>query len=318
MTSPQESFAFIFNNLEPAFSEELEIIPQHIFRKARAEEVEKIKEIIVQIGPLFIPEKSLPYEVKWEKSVNGNSYLASILPEKDWRYYVIVFQGTNSEIQELGYASSLIKNHLDFGLIFINFTPPIGLGTYVSPDVQNTFNYYCDYLNPLNMKPSCITKEELCSIEMYYNSIKALSHDGYLYKAIENLGTLKNIPRKSDLLILGYFAIIESIITHEPRSKETLDSINHQFTNKLTLLRKRFTRPLDYSQYFQEGKEATIWKKLYDYRSCLAHGDNPDFSKIFTILKDKLSVFSFIHETLKLTIIAALKEPDLISDLRNC
>lgn len=318
MTSPQESFAFIFNNLEPAFSEELEIIPQHIFRKAKAEEVTKIKEIIIQIGPLFISEKCLPYEVKWEKKVNGNSYSASILPDKDWRYHVIAFEGTNKEMCELAHASSLIKNHLDFGLTFTNWITPDGTGALCSDNVQNTLNYYCNYLNPLNRKPSRITKEELYSIKMYYDSIKALPRDSYLYKAIENLDTLKTIPHKSELLILGYFTIIESIITHKSKGAEDL-SQRHQFANKLILLRKRFVRQLNISQYFQEGKEETIWKRLYDYRSCLAHGSNPDFSSNdFKILKDKQSVFSFIHETLKLTIITALQELELVTDLRDC
>jgi hypothetical protein len=45
---------------------------------------------------------------------------------------------------------------------------------------------------------------------------------------------------------------------------------------------------MDFS-IFGEVSAETIWGKMYDYRSSLAHGNEPDFNKNLKILKDRRS-----------------------------
>jgi hypothetical protein len=70
---------------------------------------------------------------------------------------------------------------------------------------------------------------------------------------------------------LGLFAVIESLITHNPHGD--YDSLTHQVSTKIPLLERMFRKPLDYQSVDSSGtSSAKIWKKLYGYRSALAHG----------------------------------------------
>ena len=60
------------------------------------------------------------------------------------------------------------------------------------------------------------------------------------------------------------------LVTHD--TKDDFDSLNHQISTKMTLLSKRYQRQLDYSGHFGANNHEQIWKKLYGYRSALAHG----------------------------------------------
>ena len=59
-------------------------------------------------------------------------------------------------------------------------------------------------------------------------------------------------------------------------------------------------------------------KKLYGYRSALAHGTPADFKTKFQILKDPATVLNFLKEATKLTLLFAMKEPEFLADLKKC
>jgi hypothetical protein len=130
--------------------------------------------------------------------------------------------------------------------------------------------------------------------------------------AVQNFSSLRDISNGSDLVIVGLFAIIESLITHAPRSSESLDSINHQITNKIILLRKRFSRDVLPKAYFMDATEDKIWKKLYSYRSAVAHGTPVNFDGDHQILKDRITVIKFLQDNIKELIILGLKEPEFL------
>ncbi len=74
------------------------------------------------------------------------------------------------------------------------------------------------------------------------------------------------------------FSIVESLVTHQPKSSDSGESLTHQIATKLPLLQKRFQRSLDHTQYFPDLREHDLWKRLYNYRSALAHGEECGFS----------------------------------------
>jgi hypothetical protein len=137
-------------------------------------------------------------------------------------------------------------------------------------------------------------------------------------KALNNFSQLKSLPRQSQLVTLGYFSIIEALVTHKPRLNESLDSLNHQVSTKMVLLSKRFQRHLDYDFHFGQIEKEKVWKQLYGYRSALAHGIHADFDSEFKNLKDLKNVLGFLKETVKLTLLLALKEPEFLADLKKC
>ena len=117
--------------------------------------------------------------------------------------------------------------------------------------------------------------------------------------------------------IIGLFSIIESLITHSTKQNVD-DSLNHQIKTKIPLLSKKFQRTLNYEKYFSPANEETIWGKLYDFRSKIVHEGNENIEKDNSVLKSLNSVTDFLKETVKLLILFALKEPQLLTDLKKC
>jgi hypothetical protein len=70
--------------------------------------------------------------------------------------------------------------------------------------------------------------------------------------------------------------------------------------------------------YFDEVSPDNLWKKLYGFRSSIAHGQRPGFSGDYAVLKDIEAVVGFLDEVCKRLLIYSLMEPDLINDLRAC
>jgi len=107
------------------------------------------------------------------------------------------------------------------------------------------------------------------------------------------------------------------LLTHQPKKTDTIDSITRQVKQKVLLLDNRWEPRIDYSA-FAECKPDKIWSKMYDYRSCLAHGANPDFKKDLHQLGDPDRPLKLLKQTVKSVLRQAVIEPQLILDLRNC
>jgi Apea-like HEPN len=140
----------------------------------------------------------------------------------------------------------------------------------------------------------------------------------FISQAIDILYDLDTIPERHTLYTLGLFTVIEALITHKPKP-ESGDSLIHQITSKIPLLDRRFfDTPLDYSPFGQNTKPDTVWRKLYNYRSHLAHGNSAKFEEGLQILKDSETVLSFLRNAAKTLIRSALHEPQLYKDLKEC
>lgn len=57
---------------------------------------------------------------------------------------------------------------------------------------------------------------------------------------------------------------------------------------------------------------------MYECRSLIAHGGKPDFSKGLRLLGTYDRALYLVKETTKAVIVQALREPQLLVDLRNC
>jgi hypothetical protein len=133
----------------------------------------------------------------------------------------------------------------------------------------------------------------------------------------EQLLELDALPYDSPLLFLGYFAILESLLTHQPRPTDTIDSITRQVKRKIVLLDNRWQPRIDYSPLPKSTPER-VWSVMYSYRSCLAHGGDPDFKKDLQLLVDSDSALRILRQTVRAVLRQALVEPQLILDLRSC
>jgi hypothetical protein len=133
---------------------------------------------------------------------------------------------------------------------------------------------------------------------------------------VELLLELRDLPRFSPLQILGYFAILESVLTHQPNPDDRYESITRQITQKLALLNRRWQPALDYSPFGVASHEK-IWKKMYAYRSSIAHGRRPDFKSELALLKNEDAANALIRDAVKKAICQAYVEPRLVGDLHN-
>ena len=319
--NPRSGIAFVVSHIDVDGKLPMQIIENHIFRAASDTEIALIDQLLAQALPggssgLWVNYKALVREERYE---GRTSYHLEDLPRDKWKYWVVAFEGTNHKVHELELACRLLNPDIEFGFQVY----------YQSPNQQGDNAGYS--MIPLHLvekyswpqatwkNAKNITTDELSNIGSYHQAISGLPEQhGFIKHALTNFSAIRRVPFYSELLVVGYFSIIESLITHAPRLTETLDSINHQIRNKMILLRRHYSRDIPYATYFLDAKEDAIWKKLYGYRSCLAHGNVADFKKEFQILKDHGSVATFLKENIKELILVALKEPTFISDLRNC
>ncbi len=323
----KSGFAFVLSHIDVKCDGPIEIIPDHYFRKARQQEiteiVQKLNDFDISYEKILgLPVPSgIPYDSIVTEIRRGNSrqYKRGKLPPEKWKYWVVAFEGTNAKIHDLQYAANLIKNDLIFSFI-IMYTEKQQKGKPVGwIGMQTHLREYYSSSDAVNSNAIEMEEKEIKKIGDIYDLYKKLSPEyQYIDHSVKNFNSLKRIPKESELLTIGYFSIIEALITHAPRLNESLDSISHQIKNKLILLRKRFERKIEYNSYFLDTKEETIWSLLYNYRSCIAHGGIPDFKRKFQVLKGKEVVLDFLRENIKCLILYSLKEPELMTDLKNC
>ncbi len=323
----KSGFIFVLTHIDVKCDDPIEIIPDHYFRKARSQEITEIKKLLDDFNISYTKTLGLlapcgiPYDSTVKEIRRGNScqYEREKLPPERWKYWVVAYEGIGGKFRDLQYAANLIKNDLDFAfLVMYSEKEQKGKPTGWMAMPTHLREYYSSS-DAVNSNAIEVKENEIRKIGEIYDLYKTLATEyQYIDHSVKNFNSLKRIPKESELLTIGYFSIIEALITHAPRLNESLDSISHQIRNKLILLRKRFERKIEYSSYFLDTKEKTIWGLLYSYRSCIAHGGIPDFRNKFQVLKSKEVVLDFLRENIKCLILCSLKEPELMTDLKNC
>ncbi|MGA8332438.1 MAG: hypothetical protein WB777_24610 [Mycobacterium sp.] len=136
-----------------------------------------------------------------------------------------------------------------------------------------------------------------------------------------------DLPEHSTQKFLAYFGIIESLLTHAPKPNDLVDSLTRQLTRNIVLLNNRLPdhRKLQLDT-FGGVKPENVVKKLYAYRSAAAHGgDTRDDVGWFEQNRPpssletnpmKLEIHLFARGMAKRLLIAAMREPQLVQDLK--
>jgi len=315
-------FAFLLNLSGLPRSNALEIIPGRILRRGNKEEIKFIKEWIKsQFGERFGGDL---WENRWPKSGSGK-YVKQ--PAKEWRYYIIEFSGDNKELEHLETALTISSCGLEIGFTLSQATLdkkvyPVCL--YSPPRLFQSLSALSRATSPPHGFANTLTKKDAEQVSMIYRKLEAHDHSIFdLHKTFKLVFELKDLPLFSPLQILGYFAILDSILTHPPAPDDRYDSINRQLKQKLALLNKRWQPPLDYANFqvqknSKKSPHETIWSAMYSYRSAIAHGKVPNFKSDFPVLGSEKNANVLIRDTVKKTICQALIEPQLLADLHNC
>jgi len=332
------SFAFVLNPLEIKDSKSpIEIIPNYFFQKADSNQINVLKQTWSKLPGNFFWLNSYEYDYGVVSRPNQKSIK---LAPQDWKYWILAHNGYISVNKKretfsiLECALLLLQNDLEIGPLFFSQS-----GNNYQWNPRSFYNYFLDY--PAGGRPATqITHGEIQEIGTSHTSIsdffkkmhtitvyptgKKISdindyyHENFQHieLAIRYFVDLKALPRYSGLTIIGLFSIIESLITHKPKQNAE-DSLNHQIKTKIPLLGKKFQRTLDYKKYFAFADEKKLWGNLYDFRSKIVHDGNENIGNIKE-LKSLENVTDFLKETVKLLILFALKEPQFLTDLKEC
>lgn len=135
-------------------------------------------------------------------------------------------------------------------------------------------------------------------------------------QAFQRRNELQGVPRTSRLRQLGYFIVIEALLTHAPAAGDPADSLGRQLQLKLPLLSNRMTHPIPFDE-LSSAPPTTLIKKLYEYRSAIAHGTEPDFNKNLRVLGSPERVGNFLDVTTRRLLRHAALEPRLVADLKG-
>lgn len=304
----QESFAFVMNVWHLREADNYALAPGLQLRRATADEIAVIREIITKlatppmIDPLIFWERKLPY--------HGSIY--ERLPEPEWRYYVIALK--EGSLGEFDAVFDIAPVEVEIGFT-VRYTTDRGRCAIHNPG--RLFHV----LDDASHRESFFVDISAADIELYTAlNAQLQQHDHLLVdvkRLLIQLSQLKGLPHTSPLRFLGYFAILESLLTHAPKPLDPYESITRQVKKKVALLDHRWQRTIDYSSFGGAPPE-TIWTKMYDYRSLLAHGGVPEFTGNLTMLRSHQGALKLIKETVKAVIRQALAEPQLLIDLREC
>lgn len=316
----QSGLAFVASHLQVEGRLPIEVLPGYQFRAASDAEVQEIRRYL----RAAIPPDTLtwvPYEgtVKEERQGNRTTFHVEAVPREKWKYWVLAFEATNMWMHELEQLAQLLPVTFDVG--FVLFYSEQSQGGTISGRTSMPLHVVERYSAPqrAHTNAELVTSDEIASIGNLYRALKGLSNEyQFIDRALRTFSDLRRVSDSSDLIIVGLFSIVESLITHAPRLSETLDSINHQITNKIILLRKKYSRPILPSQYFLYAAESNIWKKLYGFRSAVAHGAAVSFDADYEVLKNRDAVIAFVRDNVKELLRVALVEPAFIFDLRRC
>lgn len=306
----QGCWAFVLNQIHIEEELPFSFAENCSIQIANADQIQKIKQMLAEKvggGGMCLPTQF--YECDAVRDGTSTSLLP--LTEKEWRYYVVSTGDNGGTNHNLHMASNISAAPLEISAL--KFYLKAGYG-WRSGVLQSYFEQF-----PVPVKR--VGKDELLDIAKVYQSYISFDKDMYpeVPRAMSMFDSLSFLNRNSIFHVLGLFAIIEMLITHNPKLEDRGDSITHQMQSKIPLLARRFQKKLDYGLFFQDGLEKKVWSALYKYRSAMAHGGVPDFaSGDLRILKDARNADSFLREVVKGLLRHSLQEPQLYQDLRNC
>lgn len=318
---PNSGFSFIATHISPDVAP-FEFLPGVVLRRATRAEVVTIKSRLFT-GSSGLTGWSWPaYDsiiTSKKGEIEGVAYSYEELSERDWNYWVLAFEGNNAVIAPVERVCALLEVDLDFAttILFKGASQQDGVMAFLSSPLHVT-HLYDGPLEHLTLPAKFHAKTLTAVADIIERERTATGRYEFIQYAFNTFLSTKVLKGHDGLKCIGYFSVLEALMTHQPRSNETLDSIGHQLRNKAVLLEKKFSRRLKASEYFEALDDLKVWKKLYDYRSCVAHGTAVDFSHKFAVLKNAKAINGFLKEFTKELILLSFSEAEFVADLREC
>lgn len=313
-SEPPENYAFVMNVSRLVGATSFTLDTGHELRRANSQEISAIRDTVepyLKFG--FGP---LPWEMQVRDGVPSGR-----LAEQHWRYHVISFRGNNQILAQIEEACSLAPLEIKIGFVIFHSFGDMHVNPGKYGYMMHSGRLFQMLDGPiLNFPFSEVSASDIADIRTLHNQLVRHDHSVVdVRRFVHQLYQLEAVPTSSPLRFLGYFATLEELLTHLPKPTDPYESMTRQIKKKVMLVDHRCNPRIDYSAFAETGaKVETIWTKMYDYRSCLAHGSTPDFGKELRLLGNHDRALSLIKETVKAVLRQALIEPRLIADLKDC
>ncbi len=297
-----------------------EIAPGITFDRATADEINRFKKLFPNVlGTSTMRSVFEVYECvrTIEQIPNGGQKLfLENLPPEQWRYYVVRSDDNGGKNIDLTQVSLVTEASLDIGSIYLHeyahgWVPYALVNLYSMSNLKETVT-----VNEANLRELGDVYKSKLAIAGSYDQAGPFPE---IKRAFEMLNALRMLPNTSSFHVIGLFAILEMLITHNPKLEDRGDSITHQLKSKIPLLSNRFDRSLPYQEFFGKIEKTAVWSKLYAYRSACAHGGTPDFAQgPLSALKNEANANDFLKIVVQSIIRNSLKEPKLYRDIKEC
>jgi len=292
-----------------------------VLRRASSSEVPRIKKYIANLSGHFPTHLLFESNFEVERTVTKDAPLEIVyhrplpLPTNQWRYHVVAISryAGNPFTQDF---PDLIQLRVSSQLSLC----PLFLNSATLRNFSHSLNYADDWHRYSNASDDDhiafqYEKTHLADWRSTFAQIeKVRTNFPLIWHTLKLFSEVPVAKGRNELTVLALFAVLESLLTHNPRGE--FDSITHQIGAKIALLSKRLDITLDYSPFGNTSPEA-VWKKLYELRSRIAHGSEITFSGALQVLDDAYSVELFMFATLKAVLRFAVQEPQLVLDLKS-
>jgi hypothetical protein len=309
----EKLYALITTPLDVTCPTPIEIIPNHVLRRPTEGEIARVRPFLGRLGGLG----NYPHLVYEGRLEDDGTTLAHSDDPSEWRYWVIGVtespgssDAINEGLNDIQQASRITDVEIECPLVFFL---PRGDGFMGPAGARNPFHDADPFYRPRRFD-----ERALATLRQVYDGIRALGEEfSEVKRTIDNYVYLRAVPRNHPSYLLGVFGVIESLITHDPEG--SFDSLGHQIKKKMALLDRRFDQPLDRSAFDPRDSGTLLWSRLYGLRSLIAHGKKVDFAdNKLRHLKNAGVARTFLDSAAKALLRHALKEPQLVLDLREC
>jgi hypothetical protein len=312
----QGGFVVIGNVLDFRISLPVELVSDLRIERPNDAQLKTIHELISSTLPGHNSRND--FETRWEPGPAPDSWLPIPLPREEWRYSILTFAGNGLSAHTFLDAARLVEPGL-FWLAIAHTSEPFGGGAKMgwSIDSLGAHRRLFYAKPPGDRLPELLDELALDRLRLSYLRFKALDRDAHpgIHRAIELFSLFNRLPLANFLDVLAMFMLIEMLLTHNPGDREVGDSLNHQIGAKVPFVFGRIGVPIDYS-CFEDAAPKKIWSRLYDYRSAVAHGDQPDFKNRLRILKNAATAHEFLETVTRRLLRHALDDPDLFEGLK--
>jgi Apea-like HEPN len=309
--NPQPGFAIILNRIRYEGSLPFEVAPGLLFDHATRREAVEIAHFIAAGG--FAPFGELHdfTAIPREPGETG-SYTYQHVPLEDVKFWVLRFDTVHG-FQKWDLPFQLIDSEIEWAAFLYkggrNADPPKAFHYFQT----NHLPYYTD-MNESDLKGVQEIESRLETMQLEKASKPAAAS---VLRIIDNFRASRAYIRIGEMAYMSHFTILEGLLTHNPTGIE--DSLSHQLSTKIPLLFGRMDNPPNHSTDFPGIELGALWKKLYAVRSAIAHGSGLDFkSPKFAVLRDFQVVHRYVYASMKALLRFALREPQLVYDLRAC